>query len=398
MIVTINSMTNASDDYGCFVPGPRPLVAGATEGPLTGLEFAVKDLIDVAGSVTGCGNPDWRRTHAPASHHAPVVERLLAAGARLAGKTVTDELAFGLEGANVHDGTPRNPRCPDRLPGGSSSGSAVAVAAGLVDFALGTDTGGSVRVPASFCGVFGFRPSHGRLSLEGVMPFAPSYDTVGWFARDGATLARIGKTLLNAPATPAPRRFLLARDAFALCDPPCAAALMAAADALDARCAVTLFAGEEALWLECYRVLQGAEIWTCLGSWITATSPRFGDAIVARFADAAAVRAALVAEFAPIRRRIMARLAELLAPDTVLVLPTAPCIAPRKGLSAPAISEFYRRALTLACAAGHAGLPQLSLPLAEVDGCPVGLSVVAGAGRDEALLAVAADHAQPVRR
>ena len=150
-----------------------------------GLTFAVKDLIDVAGMRTGGGNPDVAR----ADSNRPRARRRrwnrrLRAGATLIGKTITDELAFSLEGRNVHYGSPINPACPDRLPGGSSSGSAVAVAAGLADFALGTDTGGSVRVPANFVGVFGFRPSHGAISLDGVVPFAPSYDTIGWFARD----------------------------------------------------------------------------------------------------------------------------------------------------------------------------------------------------------------------
>src|SRR5271170_2192254 len=163
-------------------------------------------------------------SHPAASASAPVVDALLAAGARLAGKAVTDELAFSLEGVNAHYGTPVNPACPDRIPGGSSSGSAVAVAAGLVDFALGTDTGGSVRVPASFVGVCGFRPTHDAISLAGVVPFAPSYDTVGWFAGDAAMLSRVGGVLLpNASPRPI-HRFRLVRDAIALADPEVAAA------------------------------------------------------------------------------------------------------------------------------------------------------------------------------
>src|SRR6201997_2268337 len=174
-------------DIGAFVPGPRAVLQPTGPGPLAGLDFAVKDLIDVAGHITGGGNPDWLRTHAAAARSAPVVEKLLAAGAALRGKTITDELAFSLEGGNAHYGTPLNPACPDRIPGGSSSGSASAVAARLVDFALGTDTGGSVRVPASFCGLFGFRPTHNAIPLTGVVPFAPSYDTIGWFASDAVT-------------------------------------------------------------------------------------------------------------------------------------------------------------------------------------------------------------------
>lgn len=382
-------MSRESDDFGAFVPGARCEIGAVAQRELSGLRFAVKDLIDIAGDVTGCGNPDWRRTHRPASRHAPVVEHLLSAGACFSGKTITDELAFSLEGANAHYGTPVNPRCPGRLPGGSSSGSAVGVAGDLVDVALGTDTGGSVRVPASFCGVFGFRPSHGRVPLDGVMPFAPSYDTVGWFARDAGLLARVGSVLLDGHSRPPPRRLLLARDAFALCDPPCAAALLAAARKLPIEAEITLFEGEEERWREAYRVLQGAEIWSSLGAWIAATKPRFGAAIALRFADAAQITSEQVAEFAPMRRRIAERVERLLEPDAALLLPTAPCIALRPDLSDIEIGDFYRRALTLSCVAGHAGLPQLSLPAAQVEGCPLGLSLLGAPGADEGLFALA---------
>src|ERR687889_2186783 len=158
-------------------------------GPLDGLTFAVKDLIDIGGYKTGCGNPSWGHTHPPATVNAVCVEQLLAAGARCVGKTVTDELAFSLLGENHFYGTPLNPKAPDRVPGGSSSGSASAVARGLVDFALGTDTGGSVRVPASNCGTWGLRSSHGFISVAGVNPFAPTFDTVGILASSAVVLA-----------------------------------------------------------------------------------------------------------------------------------------------------------------------------------------------------------------
>lgn len=151
-------------------------------GSLEGLRFAVKDLIDVQGYVTGCGNPDWAASHSPAIVNAVCLDLLLAAGATCIGKTVCDELAFSLDGENFFYGTPLNPRSPDRVPGGSSSGSASAVACGLAELALGTDTGGSVRVPAGNCGIYGLRPSHGIVSVAGVMPFAPTFDTVGILA------------------------------------------------------------------------------------------------------------------------------------------------------------------------------------------------------------------------
>ena len=134
-------------------------------GALSGLTFAAKDIIDVEGHITGCGNPDWLRTHEKALRTAPCIRRLIEAGATLVGKTVTEELATGLTGENIHYGAPINVNAPGRVSGGSSSGSAAAVAAGLVDFSLGSDTGGSVRAPASFCGIYGVRPTHGRVSM-----------------------------------------------------------------------------------------------------------------------------------------------------------------------------------------------------------------------------------------
>src|SRR5947208_13011229 len=189
-------------------------------GMLDGLCFAVKDVIDVAGWKTGCGNPTWRDSHPSAVANAVCVEQLLRAGARCVGKTISDELAFSLLGQNHFYGTPLNPRAADRVPGGSSCGSASAVACGLVDFALGTDTGGSTRVPASNCGIWGFRPSHGFVSVAGVNPLAPSFDTVGVLARSADVLAKVGVVLLAGAQLSAskPATICLIREAFALAD------------------------------------------------------------------------------------------------------------------------------------------------------------------------------------
>ncbi len=205
------------DPFGAFCQHGDLRLPGATTGPLVGLTFAAKDLFDIAGYVTGAGNPDWLRTHTPAGETAPAVRMLLDAGATLVGKTLTDELAFSMSGENIHYGTPVNPAAPGRIPGGSSSGSASATAGRLVDFALGTDTSGSIRVPASYCGLFGMRPTHGRVSCRGVVPLAPSLDTVGWFAREALLLQRIGGVLLaEHPSATLPTRILIADDAFAL--------------------------------------------------------------------------------------------------------------------------------------------------------------------------------------
>ncbi len=390
------------NEFGAFVPGPRAWRAPTGSGPLDGLAVAVKDLLDVAGTVTGGGNPDWGRRQSPATTSAPAVERLLRAGATLVGKTVTDELAFSLEGENHHHGTPINPRAPDRLPGGSSSGSAVAVAAGLADLALGTDTGGSVRVPASFCGVYGWRPTHGRVPLDGVVPFAPSYDTVGLLARDGGLLRRGAQVLLGTvpeatTATPVAPRFLLAGDALALAEPDAAAAVRAALAGWGTIEEIAVFDGDADSFREAYVTLQGLEIAASLGDFL-ATAPRFGPTLQPRFDGVRALAAATgpgtgpatAARWRAWREETTARLRRLLPPGTVLLLPSAPSIAPRRFLRGAAAGAFYDAALTLGSVAGHAGLPAVSVPLATRAGYPLGLGLVAGPGEDERLLAVAA--------
>jgi amidase len=388
----LGDMTMVDDGwqaYGAFFPGLRCIREATGSGRLDGLTFAVKDLIDVAGTTTGGGNPDWLASQAVAVTSAPVVTAALAAGARLVGKTITDELAFSLEGENAHYGTPVNPACPERLPGGSSSGSAVAVAAGLVDFALGTDTGGSVRVPASFTGVFGFRPTHGRVSTKGVLEFAPSYDTVGWFARSAGVLGLVGETLLDGSADVPVRRLALVRDAFAMADAGGAALLEAEARRWGAEEKTTVFDGAQAEWLECYRVLQGDEIWQHLGPWIMARRPVFGPSIAPRFADAATIAPSAVERYREFRRGVTERLHLLTGDGTALVIPTTPGRALARGASGAQVGAFYATALPLNAIAGHAGLPQVTLPAARIEGCPLGLSIVGPRGADRALLKLA---------
>jgi amidase len=224
------------DPLGAFMPHGRVEIDGAPRGRLRKVTFAVKDIFDVAGTVTGRGNPDWLASHGPAAANAPAVQALLDAGARLVGKTITEELAFSVVGSSPYYGTPTNAAAPGRVCGGSSSGSAAAVGGGLVDLAPGSDTGGSVRVPASYCGIYGMRPTHGRISLEGIMPLAPSFDSVGWFARDPRVFATAGRVLLGATARGGrPSRVLLATNAFARLDPGVEDALQAAIRHLEAR-------------------------------------------------------------------------------------------------------------------------------------------------------------------
>ncbi len=376
-----------SEDFGAFVPGPRAWLAPSGPGPLDGLTFVVKDLIDVAGTITGGGNPDWHGQQELATASAVVVQRFLQAGAEMVGKTVTDELAFSLEGENEHYGTPVNPRCPDRLPGGSSSGSAVAVAAGLADLGLGTDTGGSVRVPASFCGLYGWRPTHGRVPMAGVMPFAPSFDTVGLFARTPAHLLAGGLTLLQAsPAEVRAVRLLLAADAFVLAEPEAQAPLRAAAARLGVAAEVDIYGGRAPEYFEAYTTLQGLDVMRALGAFLD-SNPRFGATIAPRFEGARALDPSVEPQWRAWRNELAVRMRALLPPGTLLLLPTTPGVAPARFLRNDHAERFYRAALTLCSMAGLAGLPVVTLPLATLEGCPLGLSVLAGPGEDEALLA-----------
>jgi amidase len=382
------------DAIGAFCRHTHVELAGAANGPLAGLTFGAKDIYDVAGHKTGFGSPDWLATHDAASVTAPVVQRLLAAGARMVGKTHTDELTYSLNGENAHYGTPVNVNAPGRIPGGSSSGSAAAVAAALVDFALGSDTGGSVRAPASFCGIYGMRPTHGRISLKGACPLAASFDTAGWFARDAALMERVGRVLLaDAAAAPQPARLLLAQDAFALAGEAVTEALQPAVERLTAVLGkprpVTVASEWLPQWFEVFRVLQGAEVWAQHGAWVTRVKPGLGPGVRERMQWAATVTASDAAPARQQREEIARRMHALLDNDAVLVLPTLPGIAPLRNTPAAESDEFRARALSLLCIAGLARLPQLSLPLAKLDGCPLGLSLIAARGNDTMLLALA---------
>ena len=383
--------TSASYASGAFVPGLACERAASGHGMLDGQSLAVKDLIDIAGAVTGGGNPDWAASHAPAAADAPCVAALRAAGAHVVGKTISDELAFSLEGENAHYGTPRHPLDPTRLPGGSSSGSATAVAWSEVDLALGTDTGGSVRVPASFCGVYGMRPTHDRIPLAGVLPFAPSYDTVGWFARDATLLRSAGQVLLGSRSeSHAPLKLCLASDALALADEPVRTALLEWAAQAGISTERSAYGGSDwHEWVEAYALLQGLEIQAQLGPWIRAQAPRFGANIAPRFEGVLALDAGLGPRCLAWRNNAVRQLMERLGPDEAWLVPAAPCTALPAAADGAQRGVFYERALALGALAGHAGLPQIVLPLATAQGLPVGVSFISARGNDERLLNLA---------
>ena len=325
-------------------------------GPLDGLRFAVKDTIDVAGFKTGCGNPTWRDSHPAAVVHAVCVEQLLLAGARCVGKTICDELAFSLLGENHFYGTPLNARAPDRVPGGSSSGSASAVACGLVDFALGTDTGGSTRVPASNCGIWGFRPSHDFISVAGVNPLAPSFDTVGVLAQSADVLAKVGLVLLAGVPVSAskPATIHLIREAFALADADVQQALSEPVrrlreifgDAVRESSLQELVGddagGSFATWADTFCVIQWAEIESCLGAWIANARPEFGPEIAASFQLMSQLDRRRVAEAVQQREQYFRSLHEFLGPARSAVHPNNTGARSSEGRTTQAQFEWKR--------------------------------------------------------
>jgi amidase len=374
------------DPFRALMPYPVVPVPNGS-GALTGLRLAVKDIFDVAGYPTSCGNPIKLAESGIKTAHASAVARLLEAGAEFVGKVQTDELAWSLIGRNPHFGPVVNPAAPDRITGGSSSGSAAAVAAGLADIALGSDTGGSVRGPASFCGVWGLRPTWGRAPLEGCMPLVPSFDTCGLFARDGAAMLAAAEVLLGPDEGGLAEGALLASDMFA--------ALGAEVRAVLEPLAAPLSDGEAELYVEpvadihdCFDILQSREVVATHGAWITKTQPPLGEFIRDRYARAVAVSAEDEAFWRARRVSMTVALTARLGERAVLapVVHDAPI---RADAGTPAQLAFAAEARKFLCVAGVAGLPQVVFPACRIGCAPVGLSLIGPPGTDLALIAMA---------
>jgi amidase len=399
----MRSRLTLDDRLHAFCKDTDAYLEGMPGGALSGLTFAAKDIFDVVGYVTGGGNPDWKATHAPATRTAWAVRALVEAGATMVGKTITDEITRGIFGENAHYGTPENPRAPSRVPGGSSSGSASAVAGGLVDFALGSDTGGSVRVPASFCGLYGLRPTHGRIPLDGILLQAPSYDTIGWFARDAELFARVGAVLLQRERRDVrPRRLVIAADAFEVADPAVQEALRPVVDrvtSLVGTCTIERLAPTRLSdWSGQQQILQGREAWETAKDWVDRVNPRFSFEVAERYRFASAVSDAEVEAAKAAREAVIKRMTEVLTDGVVVCLPSTPTPAPLRGERLSTRNVLRPRISALTCITGTTGTPQINLPLAEVDGLPVGLSLLAARGADEMLIALAREVARTLGR
>lgn len=386
-------MLVTSDPFNAFVAEPQVTVLNSENGGLSELRLAVKDIYDVAGLVSGWGNLQKAATSTPASKTAVSVQVLLDAGARFVGKTQTDELAFSLMGQNAHFPHPINPAAPDRVTGGSSSGSAAAVAAGLADIAIGSDTGGSIRAPASFCGLVGLRATHGLISLKGTMDLAPSFDTFGWFAKDIETYAKVARLLIGEDVhkTALSRPLALAsldELTLGLKEASEYARMRKQAESslgLIAQVPAAFSMSQDELYW-CFRKTQAYEAWQSHGAWISSGDRDLGPGVKDRFAFGAGLTKAEYEAESAKRDIFRSELAAMLGHDGVLVLPTVPGAAPLAHETPEALLAYRERALRLLCVSGLSGLPQITLPIGTVDGAPFGLSLLGPAGSDLALI------------
>lgn len=365
-------------------------------GKLSGLTSGVKDLFHIANYPTSAGNPDWLASHKVPDKTSSSVNKLIEAGAVIVGKTLTDELAYSLNGVNVHYGTPNNYACPDRIPGGSSSGSAAAVANGEVDIGLGTDTGGSIRVPASYNGLFGLRPTHGKIPMDNMVPLAPSFDTVGWLTQNLSVMKKVAQTLLPDEMLnrkKMPSKLVVLKPKIAgkeIWNDVANKWLLEHISQFESVVDIVLpedFFSEAS---DAFRLLQGQEIWQQHGEWITNQHPHFSPDIADRFQWCSQLTEADFAKAKQLKKQINITLDEYLpSSDYVMLLPTTPGAAPLLGESPEFMNVYRTQLMGLTALAGLSGRPQLSLPVLKDQGAPWGLSLLGYQEMDISLIDLA---------
>lgn len=373
--------------------------AGASPGPLAGMPICVKDIVDVAAMPTTAGGAGWVRHP---DEDATVVARLRAAGAVVVGKGNTNEFACGIDGRNPHKGDCRNPWDPARLSGGSSSGPAAAVAAGMAAGAIGSDTSGSIRVPAALCGVVGIRPTRGLVPADGVVPLAWSLDAVGPLAPDVASAALLLDVLAGRPPAPPPRpevaglRLGVATALTGIAEEPVAEAIDAAAAGLRAAGAAVLDCDlpdlERATGI--HRIVQACEVAAAHAPWFARQRDRYAPEVRARIEAGYGLGAESYLRAQRHRRLFTRAFAAAVDGLDAVLAPASPVLAPPLEAEEVIVGGRRRsvRAALISCAAPLSQLdcPMVVVPAGVREGLPVGLQVIGRPGAESLLLRVAA--------
>ena len=358
-------------------------------GLLSNLNFVLKDMCDVKNLKTSCGNPDFFKKCDFANDYAPFLKDLLNEGPVLKGITVCDEFFYSLIGENGHYGTPTNLNAPSCVPGGSSSGSAAALTTDLYDFSIGSDTGGSVRIPASFCGLIGMRPTHNRINTKGVYPMAPSFDTVGWFSNNPEIFQKVGNVLLNniERSNVDFKQYVVAEDLLELCDAEVQDNFNNYINVNIPNINKTrLSTNTKAIIADNFRILQGAEVKENIIPWIEKNKPNISPEIRSRIDMASKITDIEVNRALIFRKTLIDEIEKSLPEGTIAVFPTSPFSAPKSGQDDESLGSFRKRLMELTSIAGMTSRPQITIPRLKDKSGPVGISLLGWKYSDEILL------------
>lgn len=402
---TINMLNNPKlifsteppyDVLQSFVRENHIAIKGFDNGPLKGLTFAAKDVFKILGSTYGNGHPEWLRTNSPDDFTSSLITRLLESGADLIGKTICDELCFSISGENWNYGSPINPHDPRRYAGGSSSGTGAATAGGLVDFAIGSDCLGSVRVPASYNGLLGLRPTYKRIPNDGEAPYCESMDVLAYVAKDREVFKTVSKVMLGEDKLPVKfKKLIIAKDCFNDVNMDVKQALKPAIDFIGENLSsveeINISPDGLDKWVDVFRIIQGYEVWESYGSWIRKYNPRLSRGPKERLAWASTITMQQYKDAYSKRQAIIDRINNLVSNDTLIIMPTAASIAPLRSAPLEEINTTRSQSSSLLCVSPLTNTPQLTLPMINQHNVPLGISLIGPQDTDLSLVEFGTD-------
>ena len=368
---------------------PKNKIQTSYKGNLLDMRFLCKDMCQIKGFKTSCGNPDFYKHTAEATENAPFLEKILNEGAILEGITICDEFFYSIIGENIHYGTPSNKNAPNCVPGGSSSGSAAALTQINYDFTIGTDTGGSVRVPASFCGIYGFRPTHGRINLNKVYPMSESFDTLGWFSNNKSNMLKVGKVFFDhfEEIPIEQKNILIPIDIINNLDENIKSQFYDYCENKFKNLKkVQLSKYNKSELAECFRVIQGYEIKLSMLPWIQKYNPKISTEINSRFEVTKNITVNMYNESINLRKEFVSELDKNLSKEALIIFPTTPFSAPITGQSDDDLSELRKKVMEFTCIGGLSSRPQISIPKFKGSNGPIGLSILGNKNADEIIL------------